>query len=72
MCRTPEEWKAWTQNLGHESEATTFVGYGQVPANRQAEIMRAFGIARLNPLPPGLDIAALKAFVESVAAIGVS
>jgi integrase len=22
LCRTPEEWKAWTQNFGHESEAT--------------------------------------------------
>lgn len=32
LCRTPEEWKAWSQNLGHESEATTFVGYGHVPA----------------------------------------
>jgi integrase len=40
ICRTPEEWKAWSQNLGHESETTTFVGYGQVPSHRQAEIMR--------------------------------
>jgi hypothetical protein len=22
LCRTPEESKAWSQNLGHESEAT--------------------------------------------------
>ena len=35
----PEEWKAWSQNLGHESGMTTFVGYGQVPGHRQAEIM---------------------------------
>lgn len=42
LCRTPEEWKAWSQNLGHESEATTFVGYGEVPHHRQAEIMRGF------------------------------
>jgi integrase len=33
LCRTPEEWKAWSQNLGHESEATTFVGYGHVPTH---------------------------------------
>jgi integrase/recombinase XerD len=42
LCRTPEEWKAWSQNLGHESEATTFVGYGLVPTHRQTEIMRGF------------------------------
>lgn len=39
LCRSPEEWKAWSQNLGHESEMTTFVGYGEVPGHRQAEIM---------------------------------
>jgi integrase len=37
LCRTPEEWKAWSQSLRHESEATTFVGYGHVPAHRHAE-----------------------------------
>ena len=72
MCRTPEEWKVWSQNLGHESEATTFVGYGQVPAHRHAEIMRAFSKARPDPLPPGLDIEALKAFVQSVEATSAS
>ncbi len=47
VCRSPEEWKAWSQNLGHESEMTTFVGYGQVPGHRQAEIMRTL----YNPQP---------------------
>jgi integrase len=46
ICRTPEEWKAWSQNLGHESETTAFVGYGQVPSHRQAEIMRRLGEPR--------------------------
>jgi integrase len=72
ICRTPEEWKVWSQNLGHENEATTFVGYGHVPAHRHAEIMRAFGTTRPDPLPAGLDIAALKAFVQSVEAISAS
>jgi integrase len=40
--RTPEEWKAWSQNLGHENEMTTFRGYGQIPLQRQSEIIRAF------------------------------
>ena len=66
VCRTPEEWKVWSQNLGHESEATTFVGYGHVPADRHAEIMRALGEPRPVALPPGIDFAALKAFVQSI------
>jgi integrase/recombinase XerD len=69
ICQSPEEWKAWSQNLGHESEMTTFVGYGQVPGHRQAEIMRSLS----SPAPTkikGLDIAALEAFLESARAAG--
>jgi integrase len=67
LCRSPEEWKAWSQNLGHESEMTTFVGYGEVPGHRQAEIMRTLA----NPSPKniaGLDIGALEAFLKSARA----
>jgi integrase len=39
-CRTPEEFKAWSQNLGHERVMTTFINYGPVSPWRQAEIMR--------------------------------
>jgi integrase/recombinase XerD len=46
MCLSPEEWKAWSQNFGHENENTTFVGYGRVPSHRQAEIMRRLGEPR--------------------------
>lgn len=38
-CRTPEEFKAWSQNLGHEHVLTTFTSYGSVARDRQAEIM---------------------------------
>ncbi|MGP0058436.1 MAG: tyrosine-type recombinase/integrase [Beijerinckiaceae bacterium] len=40
-CRTPEEFKAWSQNLGHEKVLTTFSSYGEVGRTRQAEIIRA-------------------------------
>ena len=40
LCRTPEEFKAWSQNLGHEQVLTTFSSYGQVAADRQAELIR--------------------------------
>lgn len=43
MCQTPEQFKAWSQNLGHEDVLTTFTSYGTVPAHRQGEVMRALG-----------------------------
>lgn len=39
--RSPEEMKAWSQNLGHESVMTTFTSYGTVPDYRQREIILA-------------------------------
>jgi integrase len=43
ICNGPEEFKAWSQNLGHDHVATTFSSYGQVPSHRQAEILRGLG-----------------------------
>jgi integrase len=43
ICKSPEEYKAWSQNLGHENVLTTFSSYGDVARNRQAEIIRALG-----------------------------
>jgi integrase len=42
ICKTPEEYKAWSQNLGHDQVLTTFSSYGDVSTYRQAEIIRAF------------------------------
>ena len=39
-CRSPEQMKAWSQNLGHEQMLTTFTSYGQIDGHRQAEIIR--------------------------------
>jgi integrase len=69
LCRTPEEWKAWSQNMGHDSEATTFVGYGEVPAHKQKEIMMMLGSPRVITNINGLDITALEAFLASAKAI---
>ncbi len=41
-CNSPEEYKAWSQNLGHEDVLTTFRSYGDVSSYRQAEIMGSF------------------------------
>jgi integrase len=43
---TPEEMKAWSQNLGHADVLTTFTSYGAVPAHRQGELVRAIGVKR--------------------------
>ncbi|PQJ55202.1 tyrosine-type recombinase/integrase [Psychrosphaera saromensis] len=40
LCQTPEEFKAWSQNLGHESVLTSFYSYGDVPDYKQAELLR--------------------------------
>ncbi len=40
ICRSPEEFKAWSQNLGHEQVLTTFTSYGEVEVDRQGELIR--------------------------------
>ena len=40
-CPTPEAFKAWSQNLGHEHVLTTLTSYGAVSAARQAEILNS-------------------------------
>lgn len=40
LCKSPEQFKAWSQNLGHEGVMTTFTSYGQVATHRQGEIFR--------------------------------
>ena len=40
ICKTPEQFKAWSQNLGHEKVLTTFVIYGEIERHRQGEIIR--------------------------------
>lgn len=43
VCQSPEEFKAWSQNLGHEQVLTTFTSYGKVSCDRQGDIIRALG-----------------------------
>lgn len=46
LCDTPEAFKAWSQNLGHNDVLTTLTSYGQVPAHRQAELIKGLGQRR--------------------------
>jgi hypothetical protein len=49
VCKTPEDFKAWSQNLGYEGVMTTFLSYGQVAEHRQGEIIKQLAIAQQNP-----------------------
>ena len=54
LCRTLEDLKVWSQNLGHEDVMTTLRSYGAVTRERQAEIMAGLRYAE-NANPPRLD-----------------
>jgi hypothetical protein len=43
LCKTPEEFRARSQNMGHEGVPTTFTSYGEVSRERQARIIRSLG-----------------------------
>ena len=49
VCQSPEEFKAWSQNLGHEGVLTTFFSYGEVQQSRQSEIFRALRDPLISP-----------------------
>ncbi|HET7100051.1 MAG TPA: site-specific integrase [Terriglobia bacterium] len=57
VCNSPEEYKAWSQNLGHEQVLTTFLNYGSVATERQGEIIRGLGTARPSEQPGADEIA---------------
>jgi integrase len=67
VCTTPEEFKAWSQNLGHEQVSTTFTSYGNVASHRQAELIR--GLAARGEADGDLDdedfISSLEALISA-------
>lgn len=42
-CHTPEQYKAWSLNFGHDNIATTLSAYTPVSTARQGELIRAMG-----------------------------
>jgi integrase/recombinase XerD len=43
LCQNAEEYKAWSQNVGHEDVMTTFRSYGQIDRLRQRDIILGLG-----------------------------
>ena len=50
-CRTVEDFKVFSQNLGHEDVMTTLRSYGQVDFRRQQEVMRELSNPEDAPAP---------------------
>ena len=55
QATTPEQFKAWSQNLGHDDVMTTVASYGTVERHRQAEIIRELRHLR-KPTAPTADL----------------
>jgi integrase len=43
LCSTPAEFKAFSQNIGHNDPMTTATSYGDISEARQAELIRKLG-----------------------------
>lgn len=65
LCQTPEEFKAWSQNLGHEGVLTTFYSYGSVSLRRQGEVIKALAAGRSDS--PGLPSDLVAALARALA-----
>jgi site-specific recombinase XerD len=63
-CQTVEQFKAWSQNLGHDRVMTTLTSYDNVAQHRQAESIRGMGAAKavsaLDPATLAQVMAALR------------
>jgi integrase/recombinase XerC len=70
LCKTPEQFKAWSQNLGHEEVLTTFRSYGAVGTRRQGEIIRDLANPKPSERADATEIA--KAVMREMAAQSVS
>jgi integrase len=46
LCQTPEEFEAWSKNLGHEHMLMTFRSYGNIDPHRQGELIKSIGAER--------------------------
>jgi len=66
LCKSPEDLKAWSQNLGHEQVLTTLTSYGRVASDRQGEIIRGLGVARQSTQSGAEDLPDVEDFAEAL------
>lgn len=60
---SPEQMKAWSQNLGHADVLTTFTSYGQLPTHRQGELVKQSVMPGEMRVATGAEIAALRSLL---------
>ena len=67
LCRTPEEFKAWSQNFGHQEVLTTLMSYGRLDLHRQREVLQSVNKDRSDEHSPltKKDLAELVAQLQS-------
>lgn len=70
VCKTPEQFKAWSQNLGHEKVLTTFLSYGEVACQRQGDIIRDLAKPQENKPTDADEIA--KAVIQQLGIAGIN
>jgi integrase len=57
LCKTPEDFKAYSQNIGHDNVMTTLMSYGEVSFQRQGEILRNLAMPQSSMQPVVKNIA---------------
>lgn len=62
ICRTPEEMKAWSMNMGHEDLAVTLRYYQGLPEERVVEIFEDFD--QSDDVPPGGDLSDMELMLQ--------
>jgi integrase len=69
VCRSPEQFKAWSQNLGHENVLTTLASYGEVATQRQGEIIRGLALPQEGIQATIQELA--EAVVQQLCSVGI-
>ena len=64
LCKDPEQFKAWSQNLGHDDVLTTFTSYGAVSGQLQEEIMTDLRSMSKSSQSTETDEQTLRAFLK--------
>lgn len=69
LCKSPEDFKSWSQNLGHSDVLTTLTSYGTVSDHRQAELIRGMS-SRLSDDDPLVDVDAARLLAALARKVG--
>ena len=69
VCKDAEQFKSWSQNLGHEGVLTTFLSYGTVAPCRQRQIIQSLAVGPAQP--QGQADALAQAFLQTIRGAGL-